>query len=391
MNVLYVTANSHLRSTASSLNAIIQQLKTRGVRPVMWFGEPGPWQQKLADEGVTTIVAPFVRPDKRAPIASAINFWRIVRLLRREKISLVHCNEHELYPALRRSVRYAGVPTVVSLHWNLEPGFGRWAFGPPYMPAALQFTGKAQLEISRGSFPAELPPDRVQVLWSGLDIDFLLKQGSDGRDLRRQWGAGDETVVLGVAAAIKPRKHLEDFVRMIGRLRREGRPVLGVIAGGGQFADADYVEAVQEVIAEEQLQPHCKMIGNLDPITPFFKAVDIAVNPSEMEILSISMCEAQACGRPLIAYAVGGNPETVYDPWCVVPFGDVDALTDRARALVDDPALRRSHGEAALRHVRKHFDAPVLAQRQAVIYCKVLGESANTVWPEGACQPILTA
>jgi len=60
------------------------------------------------------------------------------------------------------------------------------------------------------------------------------------------------------------------------------------------------------------------MIGFVNPITPFFRACDITVNTSEMEILSMSLCEAQACGTPTLAYAVGGNPETL-PHWNVCP------------------------------------------------------------------------
>ena len=57
----------------------------------------------------------------------------------------------------------------------------------------------------------------------------------------------------------------------------------------------------------------------------------------------------------------------------------------------DDAALRRAHGDAALRHVRARFDAPVLAQREAAIYCQALGVRAAVVWPEGACGATMTA
>jgi len=385
MNVLYVTANSHLRSTTSSLNAIIRELRPHGVVPVMWFRETGPWQAALSAEGWRCIVAPFEIPDKRSPIRALRQTWDVVRIIRRERIALIHCNEHEHYPMLRLAARLTGVPMVVSLHWNLEGGYGRWAFGKPYTPAALQFLSQAQLDVSRPALPADLPPDRVKLLMSGLYIDAFLALGGGAEKLRAAWGADNDTVVLGVAAAIKPRKHLEDFIRLVARLRRDGRPVLGVIAGGGAFADADYQQFLEQTILEEGVGSHCKMIGNMDPVTPFFQAIDIAVNPSEMEILSMSMCEAMACGRPMIAYAVGGNPETVHDRWCVVPFGDLDALTDRARRLVDDPVFRRVQGQAALKHVRAQFDAPALAGREAKIYCQALGERVTSIWPEGPC------
>src|SRR5205823_2735243 len=92
--VLYVTANSFLRSTTSSLNAILRQLRPRGVEPVMLFREPGPWQQALAADGVPCYFDPLLVPGKDRPLGSLRDLWRLTRLVRRERIDLIHCNEH---------------------------------------------------------------------------------------------------------------------------------------------------------------------------------------------------------------------------------------------------------------------------------------------------------
>ena len=182
------------------------------------------------------------------------------------------------------------------------------------------------------------------------------------------------TVVVGTASAIKPRKHLEDFIRIVARLRKSGLDVVGVIAGGGLFTDAAPTSSCC-CHCRRAARRTCLLIGNVDPVTPFFRALDLCINTSEMEILSMSMCEGMACGKPTLAYAVGGNPETVHDPWCVVPFGDVEGLASRAEALVRDANLRRSTGALALQWVRSHFDAPVLAARQESIYKEVLSRT----------------
>lgn len=372
MRVLYVTANSFLRSTTSSLNAILQQLRPRGVEPVMLFREPGPWQQALAADGIPCYTNPLQIPGYRRLIGSLRDISSLVRLARRERIELIHCNEHEHYPLLRRVARRYGIPCVVTLHWNLDD-FGRWAFRPPFMPAAVQFLSRAQLEASRAGLPHVLGLERVKLLMSGLAIDEFLARGGDGRELRAQWGVGPATVVLGTASAIKPRKHVEDFIRLVARLRRRGLDVHGVIAGGGRFTDPAYQKMLEELVHTEALAGHCRFVGNLDPVTPFFRAIDISINTAEMEILSMSLCEAQACGKPTLAYAVGGNPEALPDAWCTVPFGDLDGLEDRAVRLVTDAAYRTQLGERAEHFVRANFDAPVLAARQAAIYEEILG------------------
>lgn len=371
MRILYVTGNSLLRSTTSSLNAILQQLRPKGVEPVMVFREAGPWQESLAKDGVPCYFDALQIPDKRRPLGSIRDIYKLGRLVKRERIELIHCNEHEHYFLIRQVSRWSGIPAIVTLHWNLD-AFGPWAFRPPFTPAAIQFLSRAQLDVSR---PFLLPGSGLEcakLLMSGLALDEFLAKGDDGTALRASWGVGPNTVVLGTASAIKPRKHVEDFIHLIARLRRRGRDVVGIVAGGGRFADPDYQKMLQDLIVSENLQDYCRMVGNLDPVTPFFKAIDISINTAEMEILSMSLCEAQVCKKPTLAYAVGGNPEALPDPWCTVPFGDLNALEEKADKLVTDPAFRTELGNRAERFVREHFDAPVLAARQQAIYEEIL-------------------
>ena len=376
MRILYVTGNSFLRSTTSSLNAIIQQLRPRGLDPVMVFHESGPWQESLAEQGIACYIDPLRIPGRERPFGSLRDIWRLSRIARRERIDLIHCNEHEHYALVRQVARWAGIPAVVTMHWNLDD-WSLWAFRPPYAPAAAQFLSRAQLDVSRPYLPPDLEPGRVKLLMSGLEMDAFLARGGDGSELREQWGAGPNTTILGTASAMKPRKHVEDFIRLIGRLHRRGLDVMGIIAGGGRFTDPEYLEMLKQLIVDENLSDRCKLVGNLDPVTPFFRAIDISINTAEMEILSMSLCEAQACGKPTLAYAVGGNPEALPDEWCTVAFGDLDGLESKALKLVVDSDFRRDLAERAERFVRANFDAPVLAARQLSIYEEVLGRSLS--------------
>jgi glycosyltransferase involved in cell wall biosynthesis len=386
VRVLYISGNSHLRSTTSSLSAIIGQLRRQGVTPVMVFQKPGPWTRDLEAGGTRVYYHPLRVVEKSRPIRSLTDTLGLTRIIRRHHIDLIHLSEHELYPAVRLAGRWTGRPIVVTLHYKLEPSYGRWLFRSPYEPAAIQFISRAQMEYCLPAVPA----DRARLLMSGLDVDAFRRRGGDGSELRADWDAGVDTVVFGTASAIRPYKHIDQFVRLIGRLRDRGLNVLGMIAGGGLFADAAYQEQVGRLIAELNLSDRCRLLGNLDPLTPFLKAIDCFVSTSEWETFGMSICEAQACGKPTLAYAVGGNPEALPDEWCTAKFGDLDALEEKAARLATDAEFRRDLGARAERFVRENFDAPALAARQAAIYeevlCRpvVISPSASTI-QEAAC------
>jgi glycosyltransferase involved in cell wall biosynthesis len=362
-----------LGGTSSNINATLKVLRPRGLNPIMLFREPGPWQRELEADGIPCYFDSLRVPDKHRPVRSFLDVWKLIRLVRRERVDLIHVNEHQDYPLFRLVARWTGIPTVVTLHWNLEPGFGRWAFRAPYRPACLQFLSQAQLDVSRGAWAPDLAPEQIKLLLGGMCMDDFLARDDRDHEFRSQWGVDAGTVVVGIACAMKPRKRLEDFVRLIGMLRQRGLNVLGVVAGGGPFTDPAYEERIVSLIRQHRLEQHCRLLGFVHPLTPFFRAIDICVHTSEMEILSMSLCEAMACRKPTVAYDVGGNREEMPDAWCVAPPGDFPALVEKVARLVNDEPFRLQLGAAAERHVRTYFDASPLAARQAAIYDELLG------------------
>ena len=84
------------------------------------------------------------------------------------------------------------------------------------------------------------------------------------------------------------------------------------------------------------------------------------------EFAPYSALEAMAAGVPVVASRLGGLPELIEPSRCVPP-GDAEALARRLRALWDDPALRRSEGEAlraraAERHSEQAYSALLLGR-----------------------------
>src|SRR5439155_19695744 len=101
VRALFVTYRSRLRSTGTSLYLVIRELRPRGLQPVLLFREEGPWQRELAAEGVPCYFHPLRIPDKYHPFRSLWDVWQLVRLIRREGIELIHCNECDHYPLVR--------------------------------------------------------------------------------------------------------------------------------------------------------------------------------------------------------------------------------------------------------------------------------------------------
>ena len=129
-------------------------------------------------------------------------------------------------------------------------------------------------------------------------------------------------------------------------------------------------------IPEEQLrawdrEPGIRWLGHVDRVADqVWARAHIAVLPSRREGLPVSLLEAAACGRPMVATDVPGCREVVMDgeTGLLVPLGDVQALADALEKLVASEELRQCLGAGARDLVERHYSLDVISDRVADLY-----------------------
>ena len=106
-------------------------------------------------------------------------------------------------------------------------------------------------------------------------------------------------------------------------------------------------------------------------------AADLFVLPSLFEGLPVSVLEAMAAERPVIATAIGGTDEAVAheSTGLLVPSKDPAALAAAIRRLQDDPAAARRLAVAGRARVEREFSSDATASQVMAIYDQVLAEA----------------
>jgi len=115
--------------------------------------------------------------------------------------------------------------------------------------------------------------------------------------------------------------------------------------------------------------------------------MDVFALPSLWEGLSLSLVEAMGAGCPVVATAVGGNPEVVEDgrTGLLVPSKDPRALAEALESLLRDPRLSQTLGAAASQAARTRFAIERHVAEIADLYRQGLGgRDRPTVEPSGA-------
>jgi glycosyltransferase involved in cell wall biosynthesis len=110
-------------------------------------------------------------------------------------------------------------------------------------------------------------------------------------------------------------------------------------------------------------------------VASYYQAADVYVHGARADTFPNTVLEAQACGIPSVATAVGGIPEQIEDG-CngfLVPVGDAGALAERLVRLLSDEALRAHMGARCAEDARRRFDL----NRQADTYLGWYQEAAR--------------
>ena len=156
--------------------------------------------------------------------------------------------------------------------------------------------------------------------------------------------------MVGVAAVLEERKGHRVLLEAARRLKEQGCQISYRLAGEGSLK-----ESLEEMTLRLGLKEDVHFLGFVADMPGFLASVDVVVLPSLFEGLGVSVLEAMAAGKAVIASRVGGLPELVVDAatGLLVEPRDVAGLANAIAKLARDRTLIRRHGRKRQRAVAK--------------------------------------
>ncbi|MFO7598133.1 MAG: glycosyltransferase, partial [Desulfocurvibacter africanus] len=120
-------------------------------------------------------------------------------------------------------------------------------------------------------------------------------------------------------------------------------------------------------------------VSDMAQVTRHYQAADVFLHAALQDNYPNTVLEAQACGTPVVATAVGGVPEQIDDgrTGYLVPVGDAEAMAARLGGLLADEDQRRAMGERAARTAQERHGLERMAREYLDWYAELLDESAH--------------
>lgn len=197
-----------------------------------------------------------------------------------------------------------------------------------------------------------VPRDRLVVIRNGIDVGaFAVTPERGERAARLRAGLLPEAPagpVLMVVAALRPEKGHDVLFEALATLRRPCPGLVLLLVGDGPER-----AALETAAAERGLGAQVRFLGNRNDVADLLPLADLVILPSHpaVETLPLSVMEAMAAGRAVVATRVGSVAELVEDGVTgrLVAPSDPDALRAALEPLLEDPELRARYGAAAAR------------------------------------------
>ncbi|HEX3559030.1 MAG TPA: glycosyltransferase [Pyrinomonadaceae bacterium] len=426
MRVVRIIARLNVGGPAKHVAWLEAGLRRRGVESLLVAGVVPPGEDDMGYFAESLGVRPTVIPEMSREVSpkDAAAVWKLYRLLRRERPDIVHTHTAKagtvgrvavlLYRWLTPSALW-GRPRrcrlVHTYHGHIfHSYYGRW---------------KTRFFLLVERVLARLATDRIVVISPqqlreiheqfgvgrreqfavvplGLDTALFCDWAARREQLRREWRADERDTLVGIVGRLTEVKNHRLFLEAAALFKekrgREGEARGASGAGRVRFVvvgDGHLRGALELQTAALGLSDDVEFVGLRDDPENFYPALDVVALTSLNEGTPLTLIEAMANSRAVVATAVGGVVDLLGGveeselrrphPWRVcergvqVRPGDADAFADALAHLVSDGALRAALGERGREFVERFYTVERLITDVLHLYEELDGSADSRV------------
>jgi glycosyltransferase involved in cell wall biosynthesis len=376
MRMLFVCPDMRTGGAERHWATLIPALKRRGVDArVLCLAEEGALFGELAAAGVPAeCIRMRGRADPRA--------WRRALSLARPRPDAVVSRGVSALLVGEAIALRSRAPHVVNEHTPLTPAGELLPLRPHQRPLTRLVAPRVRLVIAVTARQVEpltrlgYRRDRIVVVPNGV-FSGALRPAAEREPARQSLGLEDGDFAVLCVANLRPEKGVDVFIRSVAEARRSQPRIRGLVAGEGR--ERERLAALADGAGVE-------LLGVRDDIPDLMLAADAVALTSEAEALPMSVLEAMALGRPLVAADVGGILEAVADgeTGLVVPAGDAAGAGRALVTLAANPEYAAGLGAAARERQRERFDGEAMVDGYLRALERVAAASAEPrSWSSG--------
>lgn len=376
IKVLYVIGQLDRGGAERQLMELATGLPRDRYEPVVCcLGQPGPLGREIEEAGVRLVV--HAKPLGNFSGASR----KLAQLVRAERPVILHAF---LSSANWRGLvvgRLLRVPIVITSMRNVDvhTGFRGNAIERLLSSITDQVIANAGAVKDYVAEMHWVDPKRIRVVYNGISVGRVVGDAgapvgekvpsvTDPPSVEPLPGSGPTVTVV---ASLTPKKDHMTFLAAAASIASQMPETRFLVVGDGPLM-AELTERAREL----GLGDAVTFTGSTDQVGEVLARTDVFALTSIKEGCSNVILESMAAGRPVVATAVGGNPELIEEgeTGFLLPVGDYEGIARRVLELLRDDDLRRTMGAAGRERVLAKYTTERMVEDTMDFYLELLDE-----------------
>ena len=291
---------------------------------------------------------------------------RIRDLARSARADVVHAHGYKADLYTWAALRTSAIPLVSTCHTWYDNSALLRAYGAldryilQRFPAVIAVSNEVQQRL----LSSGITPERVTLIPNGINTRPF-------SDIPQSAPAGP--LLVGLVGRLSREKGIDLFLQAAAYVLKDLPETRFQVIGDGP--DRPTLEHLLQTLG---VADRISLPGRRDNMPAIYASLDVLVSASRQEGLPITLLEAMASGRAILATSVGEVPSLIRhrETGLLIPPNDIDALVTGLKTLLTNPELRQQLGANARHLVQSSFSSQQMTALYRRVYTDVLGASS---------------
>jgi len=293
----------------------------------------------------------------------------IIQLIKQNRIDLIHSHTWGTDFYGYWASKILGIPMISTIH-NRYYIFEKWSRKLSYKVFISQIkkivaVSKDIQDLLREKL--KLSPQKVRLIYNGIDT-HKFENKMDLEPLRKELNLREKELILGNVGNLREVKDHHTLILSFHKVASFFPQAKLLIVGEGELK----IRLIK-LCAELGLENRVLFLGHREDVNLLLGLMDLFILSSHSEGCSISVLEAMASGKPVVATRVGGNPELVLEgkTGFLVPPAEPEKLAEKTIFLLRNEDLRVKMGDEGRKRVNEKFSLETMLKNYEELYSKV--------------------
>ena len=361
IKVVHLVENLGVGGLEKVLVEIVLKLNKEKYHVSVWcLREGGLLADRLIEEGVNVKIL------RISTSRNPIGIYKLYKLIKNHKIELIHTHAYSAGTIGRISAFLYGVSVIISHNHSVHDYYNKYF---NFVEWVLSLVADRIICVSDRvkRFANEtqgISAKRLITVHNGIN-DACSVPGKAIIKLKENLGISPEHTVVGTVTHMEEHKGVFYLIQSASCILEYRKDLIFLLVGAGAQE-----EKLKNFCVDLKIEKNVIFTGERDDIPEILSSIDIFVLPSLREGLPLTILEAMACAKPIIATNVGGIPEAVKDgvSGILVPPKDPESLQNAIVELLDDTEKQETMGLKGKQICDEHFRSRAMVDKIEKLY-----------------------